>query len=181
MNWKKKKTMRWAVTNRISHHHPLWMTARYSQIEAPHPPISIRVDRFSGNDLLAVTLWKPRPSTHPFRPPTMNRCCVHFLSMEEKTVELYWLDPTVWARWLTRRRTSSSRSKSGSAFTWNSKLPTSGFIFCLCRPADSIRSLRRVCQQRLHLALFSRSCFPFGRPEGALKATLSLMERVRPT
>ena len=25
---------------------------------------------------------------------------------------------------------------------------------------------------------FSRSCFPFGRPEGALKATLSLMERV---
>ena len=23
-----------------------------------------------------------------------------------------------------------------------------------------------------------RSCFPFGRPEGALKATLSLMERV---
>ncbi len=28
------------------------------------------------------------------------------------------------------------------------------------------------------LGCFSRSCFPFGRPEGALKATLSLMERV---
>lgn len=27
--------------------------------------------------------------------------------------------------------------------------------------------------------LFFRYCFPFGRPEGALKATLSLLERVR--
>lgn len=25
-----------------------------------------------------------------------------------------------------------------------------------------------------------RYCFPFGRPEGSLKATLSLLERVRP-
>lgn len=43
-----------------------------------------------------------------------------------------------------------------------------------------------MAQERFSCALglmlswcaFSRYCFPFGRPEGALKATLSLLERV---
>lgn len=30
----------------------------------------------------------------------------------------------------------------------------------------------------LHVYYFCRYCFPFGRPEGSLKATLSLLERV---
>ena len=29
-----------------------------------------------------------------------------------------------------------------------------------------------------NIELFARFCFPFGRPEGALKSTLSLLERV---
>lgn len=30
----------------------------------------------------------------------------------------------------------------------------------------------------MFVCVYSRKCFPFGRPEGALKATLSLLERV---
>lgn len=34
-------------------------------------------------------------------------------------------------------------------------------------------------RQPEHFSVCFRYCFPFGRPEGALKATLSLLERVR--
>ena len=35
------------------------------------------------------------------------------------------------------------------------------------------------CGKNLNCLLISRFCFPFGRPEGALKSTLSLLERVK--
>lgn len=40
-------------------------------------------------------------------------------------------------------------------------------------------NLKFVILKTEYRSLYNRSCFPFGRPEGALKATLSLMERVR--
>lgn len=59
-------------------------------------------------------------------------------------------------------------------------------------PGRGNRELLGPVQERIFIALeshidkhlmltgcvFSRYCFPFGRPEGALKATLSLLERV---
>ena len=37
----------------------------------------------------------------------------------------------------------------------------------------------QLIRQPEHFSVCFRYCFPFGRPEGALKATLSLLERVR--
>lgn len=97
-------------------------------------------------------------------PALMQHCCLSGLM--------------VLAPWPWKRRSALRRSKRGYGCFWKTRLHTLGrnHVQQLC--AELMPNLTAEGSNETLIWCFHRYCFPFGRPEGALKATLSLLERV---